>query len=209
MITSRLHILLPFQIPFVICSSANYSVKCNWQQQKANPLDWDLNLRVRVFVKHSIHYLHNPIIHLYYPPKLLQNHQVIWWRNLEDWGENLTPYPTTARGLECYFRIQHGRGEVRSRRFPLECSFSNRKYGRNVMICWILAMKILQEIWKQNLRPGAVVGYGVKIFLPSPPNYVTRSPGIVCNFSWDMKMSQEKSKTMPMQIFFFFFLGGG
>ena len=24
----------------------------------------------------------------------------------------------------------------------------------------------------------AVVGYGVKIFLPSPPNYVTRSPGI-------------------------------
>ena len=24
---------------------------------------------------------------------------------------------------------------------------------------------------------------------------------IVCNFSWDMKMSQEKSKTMPMQIF--------
>ena len=28
-------------------------------------------------------------------------------------------------------------------------------------------------------RPGVVVGYGVKIFLPSPPNYVTRSPG--CN----------------------------
>jgi len=24
---------------------------------------------------------------------------------------------------------------------------------------------------------------------------------IVCNFSWDMKVSQEKSKTMPMQIF--------
>ena len=23
----------------------------------------------------------------------------------------------------------------------------------------------------------ALVGYGVKIFLPSPPNYVTRSPG--------------------------------
>ena len=39
-------------------------------------------------------------------------------------------------------------------------------------------MKILQEIWKQNLRPRAVVGYGVKNFLPSPPNYVTRSPGV-------------------------------
>ena len=38
-------------------------------------------------------------------------------------------------------------------------------------------MEILQGVWKQHLRPRAVVGYGVKIFLPSPPNYVTRSPG--------------------------------
>ena len=45
------------------------------------------------------------------------------------------------------------------------------------MICRVLAMEILQEIWKQNLRPRTVVGYGVKIFLPRPPNYVTRSPG--------------------------------
>ena len=29
-----------------------------------------------------------------------------------------------------------------------------------------------------KIRPRAVVGYGVKIFLPSPPNYVTRSPGL-------------------------------
>ena len=28
-----------------------------------------------------------------------------------------------------------------------------------------------------KIRPRAVVGYGVKIFQPSPPNYVTRSPG--------------------------------
>ena len=28
-----------------------------------------------------------------------------------------------------------------------------------------------------KIRPRAVVGYGVKIFRPSPPNYVTRSPG--------------------------------
>ena len=35
-----------------------------------------------------------------------------------------------------------------------------------------------------KIRPRAVVGYGVKIFLPSPPNYVTRSPGpyILLNF---------------------------
>ena len=28
-----------------------------------------------------------------------------------------------------------------------------------------------------KIRPRVVVGYGVKIFHPSPPNYVTRSPG--------------------------------
>ena len=38
-------------------------------------------------------------------------------------------------------------------------------------------MEMLQGVWKQHLRPRAVVGYGVKIFLPSPPNYVTGSPG--------------------------------
>ena len=38
-------------------------------------------------------------------------------------------------------------------------------------------MEMLQGVWKQHLRPRAVVGYGVKIFLPSPPNYVSRSPG--------------------------------
>ena len=38
-------------------------------------------------------------------------------------------------------------------------------------------MEMLQGVWKQHLRPRAVVGYGVKIYLPSPPNYVTRSPG--------------------------------
>ena len=30
-----------------------------------------------------------------------------------------------------------------------------------------------------KIRPRAVVGYGVKIFHPSPPNYVTRSPGLL------------------------------
>ncbi|XP_074617000.1 dehydrogenase/reductase SDR family member 4-like isoform X1 [Acropora palmata] len=39
-------------------------------------------------------------------------------------------------------------------------------------------MEMLQGVSKQHLRPCAVVGYGVKIFLPSPPNHVTRSPGL-------------------------------
>ena len=38
-------------------------------------------------------------------------------------------------------------------------------------------MEMLQGVWKQHLRPHADVGYGLQIFLPSPPNYVTRSPG--------------------------------
>ena len=38
-------------------------------------------------------------------------------------------------------------------------------------------MEMLQGVWKQQLRPRAVVGYGLEIFLPSPPNYVTRSLG--------------------------------
>ena len=44
-------------------------------------------------------------------------------------------------------------------------------------------MEILQGVLKQHLRPRAVVGYGVKIFLPSPPNYVTRSPGLLKDLS--------------------------
>ena len=35
-----------------------------------------------------------------------------------------------------------------------------------------------------KIRPRAVVGYGVKIFLPSPPNYVNRSPGYGSRRSW-------------------------
>ena len=54
------------------------------------------------------------------------------------------------------------------------------------MICWVSAMEMLQGVWKQHLRPCVVVGYGVKIFLPSPPNYVTRSPGgdMLVTVSW-------------------------
>ena len=60
-------------------------------------------------------------------------------------------------------------------------------------------MEMLQGAWKQHLRPRAVVGYGVKIFLPSLPNYVTRSPGrgnlesilsFICHFT---HFSQAKS----------------
>ena len=36
---------------------------------------------------------------------------------------------------------------------------------------------LASDLLNSKIRPRAVVGYGVKMFLPSPPNYVTRSPG--------------------------------
>ena len=46
-------------------------------------------------------------------------------------------------------------------------------------------MEMLKGVYKQHLRPRAVVGYGVKIFLPSPPNNVTRSPGSETRKLWN------------------------
>ena len=37
--------------------------------------------------------------------------------------------------------------------------------------------KLASAMLNLKIRPRAVVGYGVKIFHPSPPNYVIRSPG--------------------------------
>ena len=58
-------------------------------------------------------------------------------------------------------------------------------------------MEMLQGVWKQHLRPRAVVGYGVKILLPSPPNYVTRSPGLgsLENLSKDAGNGNNDTKT--------------
>ena len=36
---------------------------------------------------------------------------------------------------------------------------------------------LASAMWNSKIRSRAVVGYGVKIFHPSPSNYVTRSPG--------------------------------
>ena len=71
-------------------------------------------------------------------------------------------------------------------------------------------MEMLQGVCKQHLRPRAVVGYGVKIFLPSPPNYVTRSPGIFFpyfdsgqDFRDSPFMIMERNKTFLSSFFFF------
>ena len=40
-----------------------------------------------------------------------------------------------------------------------------------------------------KIRPRAVVGYGVQIFHPSPPNYVTRSPGLKAALKWILSLA--------------------
>ena len=57
---------------------------------------------------------------------------------------------------------------------------------------------MLQGVWKQHLRPRAVVGYGVKIFLPSPPNYVTRSPG--CGNENESKRSKKDTLIVKLRM---------
>ena len=42
-----------------------------------------------------------------------------------------------------------------------------------------MSSNLTSAMLNSKIRPSAVVGYGVKIFHPSPPNYVTRSPGRV------------------------------
>ena len=37
---------------------------------------------------------------------------------------------------------------------------------------------LASDMFNSKIRPRAVVGYGVKIFHASPPNYVTRSSGL-------------------------------
>ena len=55
-----------------------------------------------------------------------------------------------------------------------------------------------------KIRPREVVGYVVKIFHPSPPNYVSRSPGsvyIVKNFNLEKCHEGHKNELVLKLIF--------
>ena len=65
-------------------------------------------------------------------------------------------------------------------------------------------MAMLQRVWKQHLRPRAVVGYGVKIFLPSLPNYVIRSPGSYAMGRQYFAIRVQQSVT-PLRLYVFAF----
>ena len=104
--------------------------------------------------------------------------QVIWWRNLEDWEKKIQgriPQPRAALGvvsklpeafpspkLHRSFRVYH-----------ISC------YWMNILVD-PTSSNLASGMLNSKIRPRAVVGYGVKIFHHSPPNYVTRSPGGLC-----------------------------
>ena len=59
--------------------------------------------------------------------------------------------------------------------FQTPCSISIAK-TQQIIPC-LPRFPLLNEYSNSKIRPRAVVGYGVKTFHPSPPYYVTRSPG--------------------------------
>ena len=93
------------------------------------------------------------------------------------WLRNLTPCRTTARGLECYFRIQRGRGEVRSRRFYLNVHSVTGNVGDTNDLLSFGDGNTAGNLETTLKAARGFVGYGGKIFLLSPSNYVTRSRG--------------------------------
>ena len=65
-------------------------------------------------------------------------------------------------------------------------------------------METLQGVWKQHLRPRAVVGYGVKIFLPSPPQITSPDhlDSLVINAVL-MNLDKESLTKMELKIMYF------
>ena len=48
----------------------------------------------------------------------------------------------------------------------------------------LTSSNLASAMFNSKIMPRAVVGYGVKIFHPSPPNYVTRSPRYIFIFKY-------------------------
>ena len=71
-----------------------------------------------------------------------------------------------------------------------------------------MSSNLASAMLNSKIRSRAVVGYGAKIFHPSPPNYITRSPGFVafCCYlhSWSMSVDGYQILTDSLQSFIMF-----
>ena len=134
--------------------------------------------------------------------------QVIWWRNEEDWEEKFwrrIPQPRAALGVVS----------------KLPAAFASPKLNRSfrvyhISFYWLniqvdpTSSNVASAMLNSKIRPRAVVGYGFKIFQPSPLNYVTRSPGWCALSEWSKITVIRRSellffKTFSGDLLFVFF----
>ena len=62
------------------------------------------------------------------------------------------------------------------------------------------SFNLASAMLNSKIRPRAVVGYSIKIFHPSPPNYVTRSPGSPAIFIIDCSVILRQSAGDGVEI---------
>ena len=102
--------------------------------------------------------------------------EVIWWRNLEDWEEKFErriPQPRVASGVVCKLPAAFPSPKLNKsfRVYHISCYWINIQVDST-------SSNLASAMLNLKIKPRRAVGYGVKIFHPSPPNYVTRSPGL-------------------------------
>ena len=84
-------------------------------------------------------------------------------------------------GKKYFHAVSHNRARP-SVLFPNSLQYFYRQNSTDHSCYWMniqvdpTRSNLASAILNSKIRPRAVVGYGVKMFLPSPPNYVTRSP---------------------------------
>ena len=138
-----------------------------------NPVIVGLRHALHTAVRHNITTITIPLL-LFHEMKEVSLLS-IWWRNLEDWEEQFK------------HRIPQSRanwGVVSKVPAAFPSSKLNRSFRVYHISCYWMNIQVdstssnlASAMLNSKIRPRAVVGYGVKIFYPSPPNYVTRSPG--------------------------------
>ena len=88
-------------------------------------------------------------------------------------------------GKKNFNAVSHNRARPYWCCFQTPCSISIAKTQQIISCYWKniqvdpTSSNLASAMLNSKIRPRAVVRYSVKIFHPSPPNYVTRSPGVI------------------------------